>query len=135
VTFDFYLPCMTSLFSPDGIAAWQRHLNDSPAFHEAAADWRGTLLLVEEAADGARRETYLEVAAGRCPVARVATVDDAASAEFVLAASPTTWADLIAARSTPITAAFTGRLRLVRGDLLRLAPHARAAAALLAAAA
>ncbi|HET9134335.1 MAG TPA: SCP2 sterol-binding domain-containing protein [Gemmatimonadales bacterium] len=125
---------MTSLFTPDGIAEWQRHLNDSPAFREAAGDWRGTLLLVEDD-DGARRETYLEVASGRCPVARVATVDDAANAEFVLAASPTTWADLIAARSTPITAAFTGRLRLVRGDLLRLAPHAKAAAALLSAAA
>ena len=37
-------------------------------------------------------------------------------------------------RPDAFTAAFTGGLRLVRGDLLRLAPHAKAAAALLAAA-
>jgi putative sterol carrier protein len=73
------------------------------------------------------------VADGRCAEARGGGAGDAERADVVLAASPATWDDLVTARTTPVMAAMTGRLRLVKGDLLALAPHARAAAALLAA--
>ena len=46
-----------------------------------------------------------------------------------------TWADLIAARVTPATAAMLGKLHLIKGNVMALIPHASAAAELLAAAA
>ncbi len=126
----------TDLFSTDGVALWQARLNASPRFAEAAADWTGSLLLVEgsEAAAGSR-QTWVRVGGGRCLEARTAVPGDADRADFVLTASPHTWGALVAAQTTPARAAMTGRLRLTKGELFALIPHARAAAELLAAAA
>lgn len=125
---------MTSLFDVDALAAWRDHLNASPLFRESAAGWRGTLLLLEGDPDAPSRTAWVEVADGSCADARGGGSDDAARADFILAAQPSTWEALVAGRTTPVMAAMTGRLRLVKGDLLALAPHAKAAAALLAAA-
>jgi putative sterol carrier protein len=125
---------MPSLFDPDALAAWRDHLNASSLFREAAAGWRGTLLLLEGDPAAPERTAWVEVADGSCAAARGGETGDATRADFVLAASPATWQDLVLARTTPVMAAMTGRLRLVKGDLLALAPHAKAAAALLAAA-
>jgi putative sterol carrier protein len=123
------------LFSATGIAEWCRRLNGSSEFARAAAGWHGTLVLVEDRDPAPGRRTWITVDDGACTEARVAMPGDEQRAEFVLAASPATWAELVSARTTPATAAMGGRLRLVRGELMRLIPHARAAAALLATAA
>ncbi len=125
---------MPSLFDADSLAAWRDHLNVSPLFRDAAAGWRGTLLLLEGDPNAPARTAWVEVADGSCAAARGGDDGDAERADFVLAASPATWHDLVSARTTPVMAAMTGRLRLVKGDLMALAPHAKAAAALLAAA-
>ena len=125
---------MHDLFSAVGIARWRERLNRSPLFAEAAKDWAGTLVLVEVPDRGASRRAWVRVAGGICIEARVADADDEQAAEFVLSAAPDTWNDLTAARTTPTMAAMMGKLRLLRGNLFLLAPHARAAAALLAAA-
>lgn len=130
-----YFPAMTDLFTVDGIDAWRTRLNTSSRFAEAAAGWNGRLVLVEQRDGATPRRTWIVVADGRCTEARPAHDADELRAEYVLAASPDTWADLTAARTTPTMAALTGKLRLVQGDLVGLLPHARAAAALLAAAA
>lgn len=129
-----YLPRMPSLFDPDALAAWRDHLNTSSLFREAAAGWRGTLLLLEGDPAAPERTAWVDVADGSCAAARGGEAGDAERADFVLAASPATWQDLVSARTTPVMAAMTGRLRLVKGDLMALAPHAKAAAALLLAA-
>ena len=72
---------------------------------------------------------------GRCIEARIGLASDEDAAEFVLAASSATWADLVAARTTPATAALTRKLSLRKGDVMSLIPHANAAAVLRAAAA
>lgn len=124
---------MSSLFTPDGIAHWQEHLNRSPRFADAATGWVGTLVLV--ASDSAPVErTLVRVDDGRCVEARRADTADLETADFVLSATHTTWDALVAARTTPTMAAMTGRLQLDKGDLLALVPHAKAAAELLAAA-
>ncbi len=123
------------LFTPAGIADWRARLNRSAQFADAAAGWHGILVLVEHPAEGAERRTLIEVTDGVCTVARLADTADDAHAEFVLAASPATWDDLVAARVSPTMAAFAGKLRLMKGEIMRLVPHAKAAAALLAAAA
>jgi putative sterol carrier protein len=125
---------MPSLFDAESLAAWRDHLNTSAVFRDAAAGWRGTLLLLEGAPDAPERTAWVEVSDGHCAAAREGETGDTERADFVLAASPATWHDLVTARTTPVMAAMTGRLRLVKGDLLALAPHAKAAAALLAAA-
>lgn len=132
-----FLPfCMpVDLFSASGISAWRRRLNQSSAFAEAASSWTGRLLLVEHNDRGVRRSTWVVVGQGRCAEARIGLPSDELSADYVLSASPQTWMDLITARHTPATAALLGRLTLLKGSVMSLIPHAKAAAELLAAAA
>lgn len=125
---------MASLFTPDGLRSWQMHLNRSDRFRDAASGWFGTLLLLEQEPDGDARSTWVRVADGACTEVRVGAAADHEAADFILAASATTWESLVTARMTPVAAAITGRLKLLRGDVLALAPHAKAAAELLAAA-
>mgnify|MGYP003383597782 FL=1 len=125
---------LPSLFTPEGIARWQAHLNGSTVFAEAAAGWVGTLVLVASDLEPPAH-TLVRVDDGRCTEARTADVADLAHADFVLAATTTAWLALIAGRTTPTMAAMTGRLHLEKGDLFALIPHAKAAAELLAAAA
>ena len=98
---------VTDLFSESGISAWQARLNHSPSFAEAAGSWAGRLLLPA----------------------------DEVAADYVLSASPDAWIDLITARHTPATSALLGHLTLLKGSIMSLIPHAKAAAELLAAAA
>lgn len=123
------------LFSPPGITAWQQRLNSSERFAEAAISWSGRLLLIEKAATGDDRTTWVVVGDGRCAEARVGSSTDHVAADFVLSANADTWSDLVAARTTPATAALVGRLHLLKGNVMALIPHAKAAAELLAAAA
>ncbi len=130
----FYLSAVPDLFSPDGIAAWRTLLSASAEFREAAGRWSGTLLLVEGEAASPSRATWLALADGAIAEARPAEPIDRERAEFVLAAPAGTWADLIAGREELLMAALRGELRLERGQVFRLLPHARAASAMLRAA-
>ncbi len=124
----------SDLFSAAGLARWRRHLNESELFRREAENWSGRLLLVEDDGATAERCSWLVVDGGRCTEARPAEASDEAAAEFVLAAAPEVWEDLVAGRTTPAMAAMVGRLALRKGNVLALVPRARAAAALLAAA-
>jgi len=124
---------MPSLFTPDGIARWQEHLNASSVFAEAAAGWVGTLVLIASDTEPPAH-TWVRVDDGRCTEARTAVPADVELADFVLSATTPAWLAMIAGRSTPTMAAMTGRLHLDKGDLFALIPHAKAAAELLAAA-
>lgn len=122
------------LFSSPGIAAWRRRLERSPEFAAAAASWVGRILLVERVEAGEARRTWIAIDNGRCREARCGLPADDAAADFILAAAPATWHDLVSGRITPASAAMLGRLSLLKGDVLALIPHAKAAAELLAAA-
>ena len=126
---------VTDLFSESGISAWQARLNHSPSFTEAAGSWAGRLLLIEQTGDGAKRSTWVVVGGGRCTEARMGLPADEVAADYVLSASPDAWIDLITARHTPATSALLGHLTLLKGSIMSLIPHAKAAAELLAAAA
>lgn len=124
------------LFSAGGVTRWQQLLNASTKFAQAAADWAGALLLIEQdEPDGAIRRTWVRVGGGQCLEAREGRATDVEAADFVLSASAKTWHALVAAETTPAMAAMTGRLTLAKGEVFALIPHARAAAELLAAAA
>lgn len=126
---------MSSLFTVDGIARWYAHLNDSARFAEASANWVGSLLLVESHETSEGRAALVSIDRGRCTLARVATLNDANEAEFILRAGSDVWEGMVAGQLTPTAAAMAGSLHLDKGNLMALLPHARAAAELLAAAA
>lgn len=130
-----YLRPMPDLFSPDGLAAWRRHLEDAPAFAKAARGWSGTLVLREGDPTDAARRAWIALDDGRIAAMRPATPDEESAAEFVLAAPIATWEALVAGERELAAAALAGELRLEVGSVLRLLPHVTAAAALLRAAA
>jgi putative sterol carrier protein len=122
---------MPDLFSPDGIAAWRARLDGSEAFRSAARGWSGTVLLVERDDTGAGRSTFIALDDGALLHSRPATTTDIQDAEFVLRASADTWHDLVRGEVELIAAALRGALRLERGSVFRLMPHAGAASAML----
>jgi putative sterol carrier protein len=126
-----YLSRMPDLFSVDGIAAWRARLDSSDAFHRAARGWSGTVLLVERYEHQPQRATYIAVSDGTLAASRPATAADQSDAEFVLEAGPDTWRGLARGELELIAAALKGALRLERGSVFRLIPHAGAAAAML----
>ncbi len=121
---------MPDLFSEAGIAAWRARLDASEAFRRAAREWSGTVLLVEHAADRELRRTYIAVDNGALAASRPATASDIDAAEFVLEASADTWHGLVRGELELIAAALKGALRLERGSVFRLIPHAAAAPAM-----
>jgi putative sterol carrier protein len=125
---------MPDLFSPAGIAAWRSHLDQSDEFHRAAKGWTGAVLLVEGSLVGAARTTWIAIDDGAIIDARPGSGADHDAAEFVLSADADTWAALIAGREELLGAAMRGAMRLERGQVWRLLPHARAASVMLRAA-
>lgn len=123
-----YPSLMPDLFTPSGIAAWRARLDASEQFRTAARGWTGSVLLVD---DSKHRATYVAIDDGVINAAREADTGDRDAAEFVLRASAETWAKLVSGRLELMTAALSGLLHLDRGKVLRLLPHAGAAAAML----
>lgn len=117
--------------------AWAVHLAGSEAYRVAAAAWEGSVLLVMNAPgpEPARRAVFLDLWHGACRAARVATPEDEAAADYILAGSAGEWKRLFSGATPAITSILTGKLRLQRGSLARLVPYARAAQALLTSAA
>jgi putative sterol carrier protein len=125
---------VNDLFSTDGLAAWRLRLESSAEFQTAADDWTGSLLLREVDGSPPARAVWVALDHGRLSACRVATPADIEDAEFVLAASPAAWRQLVSAQVDLAQAALSGVLRLERGSVFRLLPHVRAATALLRAA-
>jgi putative sterol carrier protein len=122
---------MSDLFSEAGIATWRARLDASEAFHRAARGWSGTVLLIERESSDRHRSTYIAVDNGTLAASRPATASDMTDAEFVLEASPATWQALVRGELELIATALKGALRLERGSVFRLIPHAGAASAML----
>jgi putative sterol carrier protein len=127
------------IFTERWAAAWCRALNESPAYRRAAAGWQGAVVLVmlADAALGVaeRRRVLLDLHAGSCRGARVASDDDEQAAAYVLEAPAGAWRELLSGRLAPLTALLGGKLRLSRGDLAGLLPYAGAARELVSTAA
>jgi putative sterol carrier protein len=125
-------------FSASWAQAWQELLNGSATYRRAAESWESSVALVmtPSAPDGvpAARGVFLDLWRGHCRDARVASPDDLAAAAFVIEAPPRVWRDLLSAELSPVVALMAGTLRLTRGNLMTLLPHAGAARELVSAA-
>jgi len=115
--------------------AWMVEINSDPSYREAGRGWHGAIVLrmwPEGAQSG--RSMYVDLQDGECLAARVASDADSASAPYVIGAPFDTWRAVLEGAIDPILGLLQGRLRLERGNLLKLVPYARAAKVLLSAA-
>jgi putative sterol carrier protein len=107
-------------------------LNASAAYRIAAAAWEGSVALAATAPDGALGPAvFLDLRHGVCHGARAASAEDVEAATYLIAAERATWRDVLAAQTSPLMALMAGRLKLVRGEMAALLPHANSARELL----
>jgi putative sterol carrier protein len=121
------------LFSEAWARAWCTALNASDGYRAAAVNWEGVVALVMTGA-GPGRAAVLDSAGGQCRMARAADTADLAGAGYVFEAGPEVWREVFTGQIAPAMALMTGKLKLSRGSLAALLPHAAAARELLAAA-
>jgi putative sterol carrier protein len=123
---------VATAFSDEWARAWCAALNASEAYRRTAATWEGSVALVAgDAAGRASSAIWLDLHHGSCRAAREAGSGDLETAEYVLEAEPSAWREVLEGRVSAVSALMTGRVRLTRGELGRLLPHAAAAQELL----
>jgi len=129
-------PMTLELFSEQWARQWGARLNESATYRAAAAEWKGAVALVMTAANGGEpRAVYMDAQGGTCHIAREASEEDLAGAAYIFEAAPAVWREVFGGRTAPAMALFSGKLRLTRGNLAALMPHAAAARELIATAA
>lgn len=129
----------TEVFTDEWAKAWQRELNRSEAYAQAAATWEWPLVLVMEADPDEGiledRAVYVDLFQGRCRGARVASAADLAEAPYIITADPFTWHEVMDGKLEAIAGIMRGRLVLTRGNMVVLARYVPAATELVRAAA
>ena len=122
------------LFSDRSASALGDALQQSASFRAAAGRWEDAVVLEWSdapksalASDAMFCGVYLSLHGGDCRVARVATADDYEHARIVMSADLETWNSLLAGEMTPTMALLWGRLKLTKGTMAALIPHAGAA--------
>lgn len=124
------------IFGPEWLDAWKAQINDDPVYREKGARWSGPVMLrVWPDQDRARtRAVYLDLDGGECRAARLAGPDDLAAAALVIGAPLDNWERVLAGELDPIAGLMAGKLKLEKGNLLKVLPFADGARAMLKAA-
>lgn len=118
-----------TLFSPDWADLWAQRLNGSDRYRVAAAKWRWPVIVrVDEGP-----AWHLDLYEGRCRSIRPATESD--EADYEIAASASSWQEVLSGHDSPLVAIMQGSLRLERGSKVRLTRFTSAAKEMLASAA
>lgn len=118
---------MVTAFSTEWAEAWGAALNASAAYREAAATWEGSVAVVASVAGERLAAVFLDVWHGGCRAARAAVEADLADAAYILEADPAAWKAVLSGGLSPMMALLSGRVKLARGELVRLLPYATAA--------
>jgi len=116
------------IFTDEWARGWRDELNASDAYHQAAADWEGSVVA---SVYGNDKAVFLDLAHGHCTAARVASADDLENATYLLSAKEDVWLRLFEGKMDPVFALMLGQLRLMRGQLSDLSAHAKGAKELL----
>ncbi len=124
------------VFSDAWASACAEVINRSSGYRAAAATWEGALILLmtPDKVPGEERRVFLDLWHGDCRSARAATLDDDATARYVLAGTVSSWHLVLTGRTAPLLAIMTGKLRLAKGSLAELVPYTAAAKELVTAA-
>jgi len=121
------------LFDATWSQAWAQEIDGSEAYRKLGSDWDAPIVL--ELRDGGNtRAVVADLSRGRCRSAHPASPQERDAAPFVLSGDALAWERLLGGKLDPMFALMTGKLRLERGALGALLPHAAAAKELVAAA-
>lgn len=117
-------------------------LRTSDTYRHAARTWEGAVVLdwsdapsassevTSADSSAAQRGVYLDLQHGDCRAARLATQADYEHARFVLSADHEGWDMLLTGRIAPTMAILRGKLKVLKGSVGALMPHAQAASEL-----
>ncbi|HTZ61925.1 MAG TPA: SCP2 sterol-binding domain-containing protein [Thermoplasmata archaeon] len=114
--------------SAEWAAAYQRALNDNPAYRAAAKAWVGDILLLvrPESPDAPAPGVHLDLADGGCRAATFHADARSVASEFVYEGTPANWERLMRHELDPVKAILDGTFK-VRGNLAKLMRFTRAA--------
>ena len=125
-----------TVFSETWAEAWCAEINASDAYRDAGRSWTGPVVLVEEGGGpDDRRGVFADLREGECREARTLAPGDEERATVVIGASREVWERVLDGKVDPILGLLKGTLRLEKGQMARLVPHARGSKELVAAAA
>lgn len=126
----------SDLFDADWADAWCAAIESSEAYRRDGAAWSSPLAVVitadPELGWPEERAVGLDLDGGCCRGARPVDGDTLADTPVVIEGPPAVWARLLAGKLEPMLALTLGKLKLRRGSLAMLLPHARGARELLA---
>lgn len=120
------------IFSAEWAARCGDLLRQSEAYRAASPAWEGDLVFrVTPTEGGASPAAYFDLWHGECRTVRPATADDLGSARFLIEGAAEAWQQVLEGRLVPLMALMTGRMKLARGKIPDLVPHANSARELL----
>ena len=114
-------------FSENWARSWGQALNGDPAFRAAATTWAGdvTLVMTQSSAPQAPFQAVrVEIRHGECLIFQPVAEAELAESGYVLTGTGSAWRELLSGRQNPLTALMTGKIRLTKGSLVALMPHA-----------
>jgi putative sterol carrier protein len=124
---------MLEVFSAPWAARCAEAIDASSAYQAAARSWEGDLVFrINRAAPAEARAIYLDLWHGECRAVRPASAEDQRTARYLIEGDQDAWQQVFEGRLVPLLALMTGRLKLARGRVADLAPHAASAKELLA---
>ncbi len=117
------------IFTEGWAKACQEAINRNGVYKIAARDWVWPLVLVMERGEGLpeARAVYLDLYRGVCRGTRIATPAERRTAPYVICATPENWQRVLRGQLDPILALLRGKLKLERGNLVKLARYGNAA--------
>ncbi|MCH9651377.1 MAG: R2-like ligand-binding oxidase [Deltaproteobacteria bacterium] len=121
---------MHNLFSASWIEVLTRRLAEDETYRRDAARWEGDLILTLSGEGEQAPGAYLDLWHGQCRAGRVAQEKDYLQARYVIQGPAGVWQQLFQGSLGPLAALASRKLRLERGSLFQLLPHAKAAEAL-----
>ncbi len=134
-----------ALFSDAWAVALGEALRSSERYRKAAAGWEGAVVLEWSDAPATAGATvpegggsgtsvgcgvFLDLQHGDCRAARMASAADYDAARFVLSADLTAWRTMLDGAMAPTMAILRGKLKVQKGSVGALMPHAHAASEL-----
>ena len=141
-TLDPGLDTMVEVFENAWAARLGEALRTSESYRHAARSWEGAVVLdwsdapavtdavTSHESSAAQRGVFLDLLHGDCHAARLATDADYEHARFVLSADREGWEMLLTGRIAPTMAIVRGKLKVLKGSVGALMPHAQAASEL-----
>jgi putative sterol carrier protein len=108
--------------SPPWVEAFEKEINSSDAYANAAKTWEGDITLVIEGGPG----IYLDLWHGKCRAAEFMTDPDGKSPEFKITTDMEKWKRVLAGKLDPVQGMVTRQIKL-DGNLVKIMKNVKAA--------